>query len=183
MTAPEGPRQPTVEPTRPGWVALAVVLGGGACALLMTALVRFGSSLPRVEPVAWLSVGLLAGGVGYLAVVTRRLVRDRRADLDAKSALYRLLLGKTSILAGAGLGAAYVVLVAFSLPGWPAPFAQGRVVHGGVAAVLCAVWAVAGWRLERACRIPDDPDDGESDDEASGDTRPDHEEGGGPALG
>ena len=60
---------------------------------------------------------------------------------------------------GAGLGAAYLFWVVLSLPGWPAPLAQGRVVHGSIATVLCACWALAGWFLERACRIRKDSGD------------------------
>lgn len=159
MTSPGRHPQPTIEPTSPSWVVVSALLGAGSAWLLLSTLQRLGESLPRIEPVAWVSVGVVAAGIAFLAVSTSRIVRERRADLDARSAVTRLLLGKTSILGGSGLGAAYLFGVIMAAPAWPAPLAQGRVINGSIAAVLCVAWAVAGWFLERACRVPRDPDD------------------------
>lgn len=154
----EHPAHPAIEPTTPSWVVVAAMLGGGLAWLVFSTLQRLGESLPRLEPIAWLSVAVLAGATGWLAVTTTSTVRTHRQDLSPSAAVNRLLLGKTSILAGAGLGAAYLVLVLLALPGWPAPLAQGRVLHGSVAAALSVAWAAAGWLLERACRVPRDPE-------------------------
>lgn len=164
MTDPPRHR-PTIEPTTPSWVAIAAAMGAGVAWVVLTALQRGGQSLPQVEPLSWISVALIAAGIAALAVTTSRARRDRPDALDPRQAVNRLLLGKTSILAGAGLGAAYVVLVVLATPAWPAPMAQSRVVNGAIAAALCAAWALAGWSLERACRLPDDPD--ETDEESA----------------
>ena len=183
MTEPGKTPHPTIEPTSPGWVVTSAMLGAGSAWLLFNTLQRMGESLPRIEAVAWVSVGVLAAGIAALAVNTARLVKERRTDLDPRAAVNRLLLGKTSLLAGAGLGAAYLFWVVLSLPGWPAPLAQGRVVHGSIATVLCACWALAGWFLERACRIrKDSGDDTPGDVPDPDDTLPPHPEPSGPTL-
>lgn len=163
---------PTILPTKGTEVLTAVLTGGVLAFLTFGGMVRFGASLPVLGPVAWVSVALLAAGIGALAFATHAAVQKRREPIDPKTAVTRLLLGKTSLLAGAFLGAAYAGLVAVALQGWPAPLAQERVVHGGIAALACASWAVAGWLLERSCRIP-------RGDTPEGDTR----EGDGPDEG
>ncbi|WP_052462230.1 DUF3180 family protein [Nigerium massiliense] len=185
MSDPTGkpePGGPVIEPTTPSWVAIAAALGAGATYLVLDGLRRAGQSLPRVEAISWASVAIIAAGITYLAVSTGRLVRERRADLDNLAAVNRLLLGKGSLLGGAGLGGAYVTLVLMSLSGWPAPLAQDRVIHGSIAVALCVWWAVAGWFLERACRVPRDPDDTPEDEIEGGDTRRSEPGGDGPPL-
>lgn len=160
---------PTVLPTKATEV-LAAALGGGLLAFMVFGgLVRFGRSLPLLGPAAWLSVAVCAAGIGGLAVVTRGTVQKRRGHLEPRSAVTRLLLGKTSLLAGAFLGAAYLGLVVVAAQGWPAPLAQERILHGGLAVLASVAWAVFGWLLERACRIPGDdakpPQEGPDDEE------------------
>lgn len=159
---------PTLLPTKATEV-LAAALGGGLLAFMVFGgLVRFGRSLPVLGPAAWVSVAVCAAGIGGLAVVTRTAVQKRREHLEPRRAVARLLLGKTSLLAGAFLGAAYLGLVVIAARGWPAPLAQERVLHGGLAALASVAWAVFGWLLERACRIPTDdathpPGDGDGE--------------------
>lgn len=162
MTDPRTPG-PTVRPTRPGHVALAAVVGVATTWLTLDLLARFGLALPQVGPVAWASVGLLAGATAWLAVSTHAAVQRRREPMDPDRAVARLVLGKTSVLAGALVAGAYLAVVVHSLGGAPAPLPQARALHGSIAALLAAGWAVAGVLLERACRIPRDPDDDPTD--------------------
>ncbi len=155
--------RPTVEPTHPGTVASAVLVGAGLSWVTWQFVLFTGRSLPALGPIVWLPILALALLIGWLAFVTRGAVRNGREPLEPATALPRLQLGKTSVLAGAGLAAAYVVLALVASGGLPAPLAQGRVGHATVAAFLCVVWAVAGLALESACRIPDDQD-GDSTD-------------------
>ena len=157
---------PTILPTRATEVASAALAGGLVAVLAFGGLVRFGQSLPLLGPLAWLSVAVCAAAIGVLAIRTRRAVQKRREPIDPRRAVNRLLLGKTALLAGSFLGAAYVGLVAVAAQGWPAPLAQERMLHGGLAAVACVVLAVVGRVLENACRIPPD---GSVDDTARGD--------------
>lgn len=163
MTTPGGP---TVEPTRAVHVASAGVAGLLVAGMLLWTWQGFGHSLPLVGPLAWGAVLLIAGGIGWLALRTRSQVRGRRDTLTPQEALTRVLLAKTSLLAGAFLGAGYLALAVLVLPALPAPLAVERLLHGGLAVVACVLWVLAGAALERACRIPRDPDD-------PGDTRVD----------
>ena len=104
---------------------------------------------------------LIAVAALYLAVRTRRTLSEDPAALDPRQAVIRLLLGKTSLLAGAFLAGGYVALVLLAVPALPAPLAIERLVHGGIAAIAGVLCAVAGRRLENACRIP--PPSGDSD--------------------
>lgn len=151
--------QPTIRPTKPGHVLAAVGAGAAAGWLLAQGLLLTGGTLPVLEFSAWLPMLLLAAVTGWLAWVTWRTVQRRREALEARAALARLLFGKASVLAGAVLGAGYLALVGVALGGWPAPLAQGRVLHGALATATSAAWAAAGWFLERACRIPGGDDD------------------------
>lgn len=152
--------RPTIDRTRPGQVVLAAVVGLVCGLLLLVWWQGQGGSLVIPGVVAWASVLLLAGGMAYLAFRTRTTLARDRAALTPEQAVTRVLLGKTSVLAGALLGGGYVSLVAVALPAWPAPLAFERVLHGGLAVVACVLWMVAGAWLEVACRIP--PSDGET---------------------
>lgn len=155
--------KPTQRPTTPRRVLAAVGVGAAAGWVLSRALLLAGAALPVLGASAWLPLLLLTAGTGWLAVTTRRAVRRHREDLDARVAVARLLIGKASVLAGAALAGGYLALALVALGGWPAPLAQGRVLHGGLATLTGALWALMGWLLERACRIPQDPSDGAGD--------------------
>lgn len=150
--------RPTILPTKGTEVASAALAGGVLAYLVFGGLVRFGQSLPLLGPAAWASIAVCAVGVGGLALVTRQAVQKRREPVEPRTALTRLLLGKTSLLAGAFLGAAYLGLAVVAAQAWPAPLAQERVLHAGVAVLACVALAVLGWLLERACLIPPSDD-------------------------
>ena len=150
---------PTIRPTTP----LQVV--GSAVGVLVAARLALawwqgrGESLPIPGVVAWASIALIAAGIAWLAARTRRtLARDRTA-LDPQQAVTRLLLGKTSQVAGALLAGGYGALAWAAADALPAPLAVERVVHAGLAVLACVGWILAGRRLEAVCRIPDDPDE------------------------
>lgn len=150
---------PTIEPTTASQVVVAALAGAAFTWLGLTTLRNAGGSLPLLGPAAWASVGLVALGVGVLAVRTHRTVQVRREPLEPQQGMTRLLLGKTSLLGGVLLAAVYATVVVMAVEGWPAPLAVDRVVHAAVASALSVAWAVAGWFLERACRIPPSDDD------------------------
>ena len=152
------PSGPTVAPTTRRQVSVAFAIGFAISWLALNAMQDQGSALPLVGPTAWVSVWLLAGGVGSLAWQTARQVRSRPDTLEPRQALTRVLLGKASVVAGAALGGAYVGLLGLAVAAWPAPLAVDRVIHGGAAFMGCLAWALAGWALERSCRIRDDRD-------------------------
>ena len=149
--------RPLVEPTRLRDVAAAALVGVAAGWLLLGYLPRAGQSLPIVGPGAWASVALMAAGVAAVALGTRRALKTG-APVDPKAALGRVLVGKTSALAGSALGAGYAVLALLAAQAWPVPLAQERVLHSVVAVLACAAWAGAGWWLERTCRVRESDD-------------------------
>ena len=159
---------PTISPTRP------LLLVGVAAAVLVGARLALawwqgrGASLPIPGVVSWASVALIAVGVAWLARRTRRTLAEDRAALDPQQAVTRLLLGKTSQVAGAVLLGGYAALVWAAAHALPAPLAVERVVHAGVAVLACLGWVLAGRSLEAACRVPEPPDDPDPD----GDTPP-----------
>lgn len=149
MTSPG----PTIKPTRP-WV---LALASGATALLSALALGLwqdhGGSLPIPGWMSWAGVGLLAAGVGWTARATRRALARDPGALDPQTAVSRLVLGKTSRLAGALVLGGYAALAVMAAQAWPAPLAVARVVHAGVTVLACVAWMAAGRALERACRI------------------------------
>jgi hypothetical protein len=156
MTDPD--RRPTVEPTAVSHLVVAALLGAGVMWIVAQTLLYAGQSLPVLGPPAWVTVGVLAAATAAAAARSWWAIQKRHQLPEPRDAVTRLLLGKTACIAGAALGAAYLMLAWVSKDGWPSALAQGRIIHGLVAAVLCGVWSAAGWLLERSCRIPHEPD-------------------------
>lgn len=155
-------RTPTVRPTR-----LAHLVGAAAAVLVGAWLVlRWwqgqGHALPIPGVVSWASVVLIALGLFWAAAQTRRLVARDRTLLEADQAVGRVVLGKTSQIAGSLLLGGYAALLAAALPGWPAPLAVERVVHAALSVAACVLLIVAGRSLERSCLVPE-PEDEEGD--------------------
>lgn len=146
--------EPTIRPTRAAQVGLAAAVGGVGAWLAFAWWQGGGGTLPVPGVVAWAAIVLISCGVAFLAWRTRKARAAGPAVLDSQQALRRLLLGKTSQLAGAFLGGAYAAIVILALPGLPAPLAAKRVIHGGIAVVANMVWVIFGRMLENSCRIP-----------------------------
>ncbi len=158
------PSGPTITPSRP-WV---LALASGTTAVLSALALQWwqdqGGSLPIPGAMAWVGVGLLAVGVAWTARSTRRALARDPAALDPQTAVARIVLGKTSRLAGALLLGGHAALAVMASQAWPAPLAVTRVVHAGVTVLACAAWMIAGRALERACRTSrhDESDGGSS---------------------
>lgn len=140
-------------------LVVSVGLGGAGISWLLTnAALYAGWGLPVLGFSAWAVPLVFAVWISWLAYSTTRELKVNERIIRSRVAVTRLYAGKASILAGAALGAAYGVLVFISADGWPAPLAQARVLHSALAVLTCIAWAIAGWVLERACRIPPDKD-------------------------
>ena len=114
----------------------------------------------------------LSGMLGTLTVAAflygrdlARRLRDRRGSISPEEGVRALVFGKVMVLGGALLVGWHVGYVGRYLTRVDVPAPQQRVVHGSVTIVLSALFALAGWLLERACIVPHDEDD-ESDDES-----------------
>lgn len=150
-------RRPTVVPTTARAMALAVLAGAGVSWLGLQVVRYAGAALPLPGAGAWASVLLLAAATGWLAWRTRDAVR-RREPVDPAVSVTRLRIGKAGVLVAAVLGGAYLAFAVVAFGGWPAPLAQSRVLDALVALFACVLWGFSGSALERACRIPGDPD-------------------------
>ncbi len=153
--------EPTIEPTRAVAVVLSAALGLVGVGLLLAWWQGLGHALPIPGIVAWASPLLIAVGIVVLAIRTRRTLARDAGGVAPRQAVIRLLLGKTSLLAGAFLAGGYAALVLLALPALPAPLAITRVIHGGIAVIASVACSVAGRRLENACRVP--PSSGDTD--------------------
>jgi hypothetical protein len=158
MPEPSGPPG-TVAAT--GWqaVGVAVVVGAGLGWALFTALDKFGAELPRFPLAVTLAIAVMAALVGAQAVVTHRTIQVRRQVVPPRRAVSLLVLGKTCLLAGAGLAGGYAAVAAFFWTRQEASVPRELVVSSVVAVVASAALAAAGAFLERACRIPGPPDE------------------------
>lgn len=150
---------PSVGATTARSVATAAVVGVGVVWVGWQVLLYAGAGLPVIGVGAWVPILLLAAVTGWLAWQTHSLVQRRREPLEPDVAVVRLRLAKTSLLAATALASGYGTLALLSLSAWPTPSASARVIHGAIALVAGICWAGAGWLLERACRIPKDPDE------------------------
>ncbi|MBK9698102.1 MAG: DUF3180 domain-containing protein [Propionibacteriaceae bacterium] len=163
MAPAPGAPQPTVRPTAWRTVALAAVLGVAIGWLGLAGLETAGLALPRLPLVAVAPLAAFTLVVAWLAVRTHRTIHLQRATLPAQRAVWLLALGRTALLAGSGLAGAYAAVVVQALPRWEAALPRERLITAGLTLAACLALAVAGYRLERACRIPDPPS-GEDND-------------------
>lgn len=141
----------------------SVLVGAGLSWTGVLLIRMLGYSLPRVGPLTWISWLLLAIGTCWYAFRAYRQIQKQRTFIDPRRAVRWLAWGKTSLLAGAGLAGAWLAFGIAVLPGLPAPYAVERAVHAGIGVFLSISWAVAGWFLERSCRIPPAPKDEDDD--------------------
>lgn len=159
-------------PTRIGpLVGLAVV--AGVLAYLVAA-VAYGS-IPQLPSGAPITLAVVAVAELVLAKVVRDRVRHRRgADgrpprrpMHPVQVARAAALAKASSPAGAGLLGAYAGLFAWTARrAGSLAAAQDDVVVSGLSVLAAALLVAAALLLERACRVPDPPED-------PGDDRPD----------
>ncbi|MFZ0530585.1 MAG: DUF3180 domain-containing protein [Propionicimonas sp.] len=158
MSDPDGP-QPTVAATSWRVVGIAIVVGAGIGWSLFSALDALGWPAPQLPIVVTFAIALLAVIVAVQAARTHRTIQVRREVLPARRAVALLVLGKTCLLAGAGMAAAYAAVIVYFWSRQDASLPRERVASSAVAVVASVGLAVAGAFLERACRIPPSDED------------------------
>lgn len=145
--------------TRPRHLGIAALAGGIAGGVLVT-VARLVAGYPPVLP--WtgpLVLIFMAAVVGAVAYTTWRRVQTRRESMEPERGIGYLALGKASALGGVAIAAGYLALVVLSLDNLSAVGPQQRVVRGLVAVLGGILLSGAGLWLERACRVPEPPDD------------------------
>lgn len=155
------------EPPRPGsvrptfrWLLVAIAaLGVASGWTLVLAIEAGGGVAPMVSwltPVAW---GFLAALLYVAARNTHQRIQVRRERIEPTRAVFLLLLGKASAFVGALCTGVYAGFALSFLDAVRSSGPRNRVFTAGAAAVFAALVVVAGLLLERACRIPEDPED------------------------
>jgi hypothetical protein len=153
------PPQGTIGPTRARYLAAAFALGGGLGYLLVPLTERLNGSAPTV---AWRSVGVLAVIAAVLlaqAYTTHRTVHRERARLAAHRAVNLLMLAKASALTGALVAGGYTGFAVQFLDRLDVDLPRERVIASFGAAAASVAIVIAALLLERACRVPRDPED------------------------
>lgn len=155
---PAGP-PPSVGPTRyralTAVVAVGVLLGYGFA--VVTERVR--NAAPLVQWPSVLALLAIAALLAAMALSTYRLLHRDRRRLDPQRAVMFLMLAKASSLVGALLAGGYAGFALHFIDSWEAELPRERVIRGASAAVAGVTVVIAGLLLERACRIPKDPED------------------------
>jgi hypothetical protein len=146
-------------PTRPATLVVAAL---AAAAVAWLAISRFYEDIPKLPWLPAITLAALAIFEGYAAWTTKARIERRpgRAPVDPLLVARFVVLAKASSLAGAIFTGLYA-----GLTGWLLIERQ-RLTHAAAdfpaaasgLAASAALVAGALW-LERACRVPDQPDD------------------------
>ena len=165
--APEPPRRPAPPEPRlraagPGLVLVGLLLG----LLLGWATVSLFALLDLVLPVTpWtmsVLLVLMAAAVAVGSVWLRRRLDEPDGRTEFEVPLAALVLGRSMLFTGLLLVGGHVAYLVAQLGRLEVPLYQERAIAGVGAIVTGAVFAIAGYLLERACRVePPDSDDGE----------------------
>jgi len=160
---PEQPSPGSV--TLTPWRALlvAALFGGLAGWLVVVTANAFDVLPPRIPWSAPIGLLVFAALVGALAWSTHQRLQVRRERMEPQRAVAFLALGKASALAGAAVAGGYLGFALMFLTRIDAATPRDRVIRAAVAVVAGVGLTIAGLRLERACKVPDDEDEDEPD--------------------
>ncbi len=167
---PGGPVRPGLRPTRPATLVVSALI---TAALAWLGISRFYGDLPNIT---WLA-GLTLAGLAVVEGIAARNTRARVEQRPRSGALNPLLvarfavLAKASSLAGAIFAGAYGGVAAWALAERGRLNVADENLAPAVAGLVGALALVAAaLLLERACRVPEPPDD--QDHDVSGGTTP-----------
>ncbi|MDO5498822.1 MAG: DUF3180 domain-containing protein [Propionibacteriaceae bacterium] len=149
--------------TRPRTLGIAAA-AGALLGALVTFLAEQRAGYPPVLP--WtgpLVLVFVAALLSAMAFSTWRRIQVRKEQVEPQRGITLLALAKASAIGGAAIAAGYLVFALMGAGNLVAAGPQQRLIRGLVAAVAGAGICAAGSWLERACRVPDPPED--EDDE------------------
>ena len=143
------------------WRALAVaaLFGGLAAWLVVLTADAFDALPPRIPWSAPIGLVVFGALVGALAWSTHQRLQVRRERMESQRAVAFLVLGKASALAGAVVAGGYLAFALMFVTRIDAATPRDRVIRSLVAVVAGVGLMIAGLRLERACKVPEDDDD------------------------
>lgn len=135
-------------------------LAGWLVVVIANALDLVPPQIPWTAPVA---VILIAAMVALMAYTTHQRVQVRQERMDPQRAVAFLVLGKASALAGALVAGGYLTFALMFLARVDADAPRDRVIKSAIAVVAGVGLAIAGLRLERACKVPGADQDNDLD--------------------
>jgi Protein of unknown function (DUF3180) len=156
---PGGPARGGLRPTRPATLVVAAVVTAG---LAWLGIRRYFGDLPDVTWLAGLTLAGLAVVEGIAARNTRARIeqRPRAGALNPLLVARLAVLAKASSLAGAIFAGAYGGVAAWAISERDRLTAAAQNLAPSVAGLVGALALVAAaLLLERACRVPEPPDD------------------------
>jgi predicted permease len=155
-----------LRPTAAAALAATALFGLAVGGLIRPLVERSGGIAPAVT---WGAPGTLVVFtllVLILARGTHKTIQERREYIEPRRAVNLLVLGKATALAGAAFAGAYLGYALSFVGDWEIELPRERVTRSLTACAAALALMVAGLLLERACRVPGDPDD--SDDPLKG---------------
>ena len=139
------------------------MFGGLAGWLIVITANAFDVIPPSVPWTAPAGLALVAALVGGLAYSTHQRIQVRHERIDPQRAVAFLVLGKASALAGAVVGGGYLAYGLMFITRLDAAGPRDRVIRSALAVLAGLALMIAGLLLERACKVPGDPDDSSDD--------------------
>jgi hypothetical protein len=155
----EPPRPGSVRPTSRGLLVAIVVLGAAIGWTVVKVVESGGGVAPTVSWLTMVAWSFLAALLFVAGRNTHQRIQVRRERVDPSRAVFLLLIGKASAFVGALCSGVYAGFALSFLGAVSSSGPRNRVITAGAAAVISVLVVVAGLLLERACRIPDDPED------------------------
>jgi hypothetical protein len=152
--------QGTILPTSVRQLLLTLVVGGvlGYAFAVISEQMSSTSSAPRVQWTAVVVLAALAVADLVMAWWTYRTVHRERRRMEPGLAVTFLLFGKASSVVGAFVAGGYAGFALHFVDQMDADLPRERVIRAVSAAVTGVAVVICGLLLERACRIPKDPD-------------------------
>ena len=149
----------TIRTTSATTLAVAGALGFVAGAAVRPLVDRAGGIPPTVPWSAVVTLLFLAAVLGALAWGTYRTLHVQQEPVEPSRGVALLVLAKASAVAGALVAGAYLGFGLSFVDSWEVALPRQRVVRSAVAMLSAVAVVVAALLLERACRVPIDPED------------------------
>ncbi len=159
MTNDQTPPAGSVGPTRLSMLA-AVLLVGATLGYALVPLVELRSDpAPRIEWPTVAVLAMIAATLFALAYSTYRTVHRERASMNPRRAVALLALAKASSLVGAMVAGGYLGFGVHFISRLDVELPRERALRALVAAGAALAIMISALLLERACRVPQDPED------------------------
>ncbi|TDW17451.1 uncharacterized protein DUF3180 [Kribbella kalugense] len=155
----EPPRPGSVRPTSRRLLVAIAVLGIAIGVTIVKAIESGGGVAPTVSWLTLIAWAFLAALLFAAARNTNQRIQVRRERIESSRAVFLLMIGKASAYVGALCAGVYAGFALSFLRAMGSSGPRNRVIMAALAAVISVLVVTAGLLLERACRIPEDPDE------------------------